>query len=171
MTWEQGLSILKTIGLILGPAGAAVVALHAYNRYVLRVPELRNSLADFKKIQWQLNLYVTDLLQKIAKGEPLDSAAVSRDIEAFARSEIQSAIERERKTLNPLTLEELRLLDDYQKKIQRGEPFTLDEAQDFHRLTEKWTAHLDQKKSENLGAFILGGIAGFILASLASKNR
>jgi len=67
-----------------------------------------------------------------------------------------------------MTAEEVRRLRDYVARTQQGKPLSLEEAQDFYRLSKKLEGEEAYKRE--VGTILLVGLAAFVLGLLLGSR-
>lgn len=96
--------------------------------------------------------------------QPQDLIDFFQMFSATHRKEISDAIGS---LSNPLSLDEHRRLQQYADMIYNGQPFTIEQAQEFHRLSKK----LREEKPEAPGSWILALLAGFLLGVVLGSQK
>lgn len=69
---------------------------------------------------------------------------------------------------NPVTADEVQRLRSYTARVQRGETLTLEEAEDFYRLSKKLAEEEPYKR--DIGTVFLVGLAAFVLGLILGSR-
>lgn len=147
-----------------GPVLLALVVLYLLLHFDIRRTRerltvgLRQIRGDLKALFKYLEVQGT-VLAKAGLIKPDEQVEFIRTFVATHTSDIDRAVKAAEGMTNPLTKEDVSRLRQYTDMLRQGDPFTPEQAQDFHRI-----AHVlqEERADEPSTAFLLA-LAAFVL--------
>jgi hypothetical protein len=123
-----------------------------------------------RRLQQRHNAVVALTLFQIANKRKLDAVKLAYDLYRVGGDAARKDLMDEIRAGNPLSHDEALELDGYRRKMDARESFSIAEARRFRELTGKWTEELGREKSDKVGAFLLGAVAGAILVGALGQS-
>ncbi len=162
--------LLKDAGPLLKDAGPLVLGLiiifllvRTRERLTIALGQIGGLLKAMLKYQE----FHGTVLAKARLIKPEEQAQFIKDVTSAHASEIDRAMTVAKGVTNPLTRDDISRLRQYTDMLRQGNPFTPEQAQDFHRI-----AHvLQEDRSDEPSTAFLLALATFVLGVYLGPKR